>query len=203
MVAVSDEITPSHFPPLAVKAMGPFLKNYGKDQHQKEAENLVHQFHTMSRLSNLWQALPAQVKELIRPVEVYGVITDGEDNQFLFMEKVDGARKGMLTIYEGTGIDGGECRGFDVSHHPRLFELIKNELGKQGKNPLLATRVDSQGKPRIICSLTNLEEMLSGLGVDLREILGKDILWIDDEEGNRYYRIIDMRSHNFLKNDRR
>lgn len=196
VVAVTDGLFPSSFPPLAVKAMGPFLKS-SETQGQEPPENLIHQYTTMRDLFESWQAFPELLREIIRPVEVYGVIIDNEGNQFLFMEQVKGVKKGMLTIYKGKGADGGEYQGFDVRRHPRLFGLIRRWV--DAKEITLGTRVDTQGNQREICSLVYLENVFKALGVELKQLIGKDILWTDNEAGIREYRIIDMRSHNFRR----
>ncbi len=174
--------------------MGPFLNT------SVEPENLNHQFRTMRNLYEEWQKLPEKIKKVIRPVEVYGVIIDNKGNQFLFMELVEGAKKRMLSVYEGKGTDDNKYRGFDVNHHQGLFKLIEEELKNHGKTPLTGIRIDSQGKKRTIYSLVNLEEVFKNLGVELRQLEGKDILWFDDMEGVRQYRIIDIGSFNIKIN---
>lgn len=200
VVRVPEEVQGlfSGFPPLAVKAMGSFLPGEGEEE---KPENLIRQFETMSRLFQDWKQLPDDCQRLIRPIELYGVVVDEKNNQFLFMERVSGVivngkeQKGMIGIYKGKTPAGNPIKGFSIEHHPLLYKLIKE--GREVGEPITGVTVTKEGKTLTICPLSSLEDYLRLNGVNLTNLDGKDILWFDDEEGNRQYRIIDMRTHNY------
>lgn len=173
--------------PIAIKGTGEFKQD--NDKAKANQENLLRQFYTMRRLFLKWSLLPENIQEIIRPIAVYGVISYLDIKkglqQWLFMELVEGKRMGVVGSYK---IDGSH-KGFNTDHHPNLYRLVKDNL--------------SEGSINLwgpYCDFTLLERVFCRYGINLINLEGRDILWFDDEKGNRYYRLIDMRSHNFQDN---
>lgn len=160
------------------------IKSTGKKDgiEDKDREDLVAQFFVLQGLREVFSIKDDELKDqwggLIRPVDVYGVISQrlegNKAREHLFMEY---GGDHILTNFTGSGY-------FDPEFHEDLIRFIKHYLGESYNPP---KSID--GKDNWLDGLRQALEKRYGIKINLE---GRNIVWFE-ENGRKQYRIIDLK----------